>query len=129
MYGIDINAVKEIDRNIDYTPVPDAAPHIVGLLNMRGQIVTLINLALLMGYEQAAPKERPACVILKNSPENPDYAGFIIDRPGSVIDVEDSFCEPAPANITSQEARFIREVARLDSRLIVIISRDIITEQ
>ncbi len=68
LFGIDINAVKEIDRNIDYTPVPDAAPHIVGLLNMRGQIVTLINLARLMGYENHAPQERPACIILKKQP-------------------------------------------------------------
>ncbi len=126
LFGIDILAVKEINRNIEYTTVPDAPPHIVGLLNMRGQIVTLFNLAGLMGYGQGNEKSRSTCIILKCKPDNPDYIGFLIDRPGSVTDITGDLCEPPPANIIGIENRFICEVARLEDKLLMIINQQVI---
>ena len=128
LFGIDILAVKEINRNIEYTAVPDAPPHVSGLLNMRGQVVTLFNLAGLMGYENS-DKGLPSCIILKNSHENPYFVGFFIDKPGSVLDIDEDNCEPAPANMSLAENKFVSEVVKLESGLLMIINYVAIFEQ
>ncbi len=128
LFGIDILALKEINRNIEYTSIPGAPSHIVGLLNLRGQIVTLFNLAGMMGYggdEEDGPLN---CIILKNKPDNPDYIGFIIDRPGSVVDIVEDICEPPPANISSFEKKFISEVVKLEDHLLMILHREAVFE-
>ena len=128
-FGIDIRAVKEINRNIEYTPVPDAPSHIIGLMNMRGQIVTLFNLAGLMGYKQGNEKHSSTCIILKNKPSDPDFVGFLIERSGSVIDVDNDACEPPPANIDSAENKIISQVVKLKDELLMVINQEVIFEQ
>lgn len=129
LFGLDITAVKEINRNIEYTPVPDAPAHIIGLLNMRGQVVTLFDLAGLMGYGQNSQKGRSTCIILKCLPGDSDYIGFLIDRLGSVVDVEEDICEPPPANMGGNENRFLFEVVKLRDELLMVIDHRIIFEQ
>ena len=128
-FGIDIRVVKEINRNIEYTPVPDAPSHIIGLMNMRGQIVTLFNLAGLMGYKQGNEKHSSTCIILKNKPSDPDFVGFLIERSGSVIDVDNDACELPPANIDSAENKFISQIVKLKDELLMVINQEVIFEQ
>ena len=129
LFGIDILSVKEINRNVEYTSVPDAPPHIVGLLNMRGQVVTLIDLAGLMGYRLNSGTGRATCIILKNSLENTDYIGFFIDYPGSVIDIDDDNCEPPPPNVSIMENKFVDQIVKLEEGLLLIINNSAIYEQ
>lgn len=129
LYGIDILAVKEINRNIEYTPVPDAPSSVIGLLNMRGQVVTLFNLAGLMGLELGDGREHSTCIILKSTPLNPDYVGFLIERPGSVIDINEGICEPPPANMSGLENKFVSKVVKLEDELLTIIDQQVIFEQ
>ncbi|WP_248927017.1 chemotaxis protein CheW [Paenibacillus hamazuiensis] len=120
LYGLDISKVKEISRHADFTPVPDAPEHIAGLLNMRGKIVTLFDLAKLLGHPPADGIRRTACIILKNTEDEPDYAGLLIDRPDSVIDIEEAFCE-RPQDHLENHSGCIREVVKLKDRLLMII--------
>lgn len=129
LFGIDILSVKEINRNVEYTPVPDAPPHIVGLLNMRGQVVTLIDLAGLMGYRLNSGTGKTTCIILKNSLEEQDYIGFFIDYPGSVIDIDDNNCEPPPPNVSIMENKFVDQIVKLEEGLLLIINNSVIYEQ
>ncbi len=119
--GIDITAVKEINRNVTYTPIPDAPPHIVGLFNMRGQVVTLFDLARLLGHAKPGTGARTTSIILKNRAETPDYAGFLIDQPGAVIDVNPEDLEPPPANIVQPELITIDKVIKLDGDSVMVI--------
>lgn len=121
LFGIDITLVKEINRNVEYTPVPDAKSHIVGLFNMRGQIVTLFNLKKLMGYEGNGEQQRSTCIILKSPPNDPDQIGFLIDCSGDVIDVNKEESESLPANAGSIEEEFLSSVIKLKNELLMII--------
>ncbi len=112
--GLDITSVKEINRNITYTPVPDAPPYIVGLLNLRGQVVTLFDLSQLMGYGCQHKIERNTCIVLKAGGDYPEYAGFLIDKTGSVIDVTPDSSEPPPANLVQPELVRIDRVVKLE---------------
>ena len=123
LLGIDVKLIKEINRNVEYTPVLDAQPHILGLFNMRGQVVTLFNLARLLGLKGDNGRKKLTCVILK-VPGDPDQVGFFIDRPGDVIDIDRNECEPPPANVGGVESEFISNVVKLDGELLIIIEPD-----
>jgi len=126
LYGIDITAVKEINRNIDYTIVPGAPQHIIGLFNMRGQIVTLFDLSGMLGYKRVYENKKASCIILKNTPAEPDYTGFLIAYPGSVVDVNEDMCEPPPANAKNIDNNYITEVVKIPGELITVINKQAI---
>ncbi len=124
LFGIDIATVKEIDCNISYTPVPCAKDHILGLFNMRGQVVTLFDIGKKMGYEEDCIRDSPTCIILKPRDENLDFIGFVIDRAGDVLEVNEYECEPLPANVSEVEAKFLSEVVKKDDELIMLIDTE-----
>jgi purine-binding chemotaxis protein CheW len=121
LFGIDITLVKEINRSVEHTPVPDTDSHIVGLFNMRGQIVTLFDISEIMGYEQKNWGQRSACVILKAQSGDLSQVGFLIDRCGDVLDIEEEECELPPANVGGVSGEFISSVAKLQNDLLLII--------
>jgi purine-binding chemotaxis protein CheW len=123
LLGINVRLIKEINRNVEYTPVPDAPRHILGLFNMRGQVVTLFDLARILGLKGGNERGRITCIVLKE-PCDPDQVGFFIDRPGDVIDVDREECEPPPANVGGVEGEFIKYVVKLDGELLIVIEPD-----
>ncbi|KUO73792.1 MAG: hypothetical protein APF77_17055 [Clostridia bacterium BRH_c25] len=128
LLGINLKLAKEINRSIRYTPVPGAQPCIIGFFNMRGQVVTLFDLAKLIGISRSNEREGLACIILK-SPKDPDQVGFLIDRPGDVIEVDIEEYEPPPANIGVVESEFIECIVKLKEELLIIINPDKIINQ
>lgn len=121
LLGIDITLVKEIDRNVEYTPVPGADPHIAGLFNMRGQVVTLLDISKIMGYEDNNWERKVSCIILKAGAGDQSQAGFLIDRFGDVLDINDDECEPPPANAGGISGEFIKKVVKLKQELLIIL--------
>ncbi|WP_378954698.1 chemotaxis protein CheW [Pelosinus sp. sgz500959] len=119
--GIDIKAAKEINRNISYTAIPGAAAHIIGLLNLRGQVVTLLDLAQILHFKQIGERMNSHCIILKSRSDDPDQVGFFIDKRGDVIDVTPDMCEVVPANIADFEKKFIHEVVKLEDEILLIL--------
>ncbi len=124
--GIDITKVKEMNRNIEYTIVPGASPDLVGLLNLRGQIVSLLDLVYLMeGTEKKPPADKEtgqaeACIILKARAGDAYQIGFLIDEPGEVLELTNEICEPPPANLGGMDSSLVKEVARLEDELLII---------
>ncbi|MEN8908137.1 MAG: chemotaxis protein CheW [Clostridiales bacterium] len=128
LFGIDIECVKEINRKVEYTIVQRAPKNIVGLFNMRGQIVTIFNLADFFGYSNKKLKDKVTCIILKSEIGSPNQKGFIIDKSGDVIDVKENVCEKPPANVNSYEAKYIHTIVRLKNNLLRVIKADLIFE-
>lgn len=121
LFGIDVTLVKEINRNVEFTPVPGSSSNIVGLLNLRGQIVTLFNLVIIMGYEQKEWEQKSTAVILKGALINSNHTGFLIDKAGDVVDIDENECEPPPANAGIIEGEFLHSVVKLKDELLMII--------
>lgn len=113
--------IREINRNVEYTSVPGAKPYIVGLFNMRGQVVTLFDLAQLIGLRQDQEIHRSTCIILKAPANDPNQIGFLIDKPGDVIDLEQEECEIPPANVVGLEGEYISQVVKLKDKLLIIL--------
>ncbi len=128
-FGIDLTAVKEINRHIFYTVVPGSPENVIGIINLRGQIITLIDLALIMSYGPSDDISKKTCIILKsNSGEQDNRVGFIIDRAGDVLDIPSEICESPPANCEGIKGVYIKKVARLEGSLLMIIDEKKILE-
>jgi purine-binding chemotaxis protein CheW len=126
LLGIDVTKVKEINRNIEYTVVPKAPKRIVGLFNMRGQIVTLFNLSYMLGVNFNSEYEKVTCIILKDEPGSPNQKGLVIEKSGDVIDVTEDMCELLPANMNSLQSKYIKSVIRLKKELLRLVETDIL---
>jgi len=124
LFGIDVTIVKEINRKVDYTPVPGAGSDVVGLYNMRGQVVTLFDIAEMMGFPEKEPEEKVSCVILKAMPNDPHQAGFIIDGFGDVLEIEQEEFEPPPANVVGVDGEYIKSIVKLSEQLLIMVNTD-----
>ncbi|HWR06261.1 chemotaxis protein CheW [Sporomusa sp.] len=122
--GIDVSRAKEMNRNVEYTVVPGAANKIAGLMNLRGQIITLFDLATILGFSRLEKRREMNCVILKARPHDSDQAGFFVDKPGDVIEVTADMCEALPASLGDIESRFIREVVKLEDSILLVLDLD-----
>lgn len=129
LFGINIEKVKEIDRRVEYTPVPGSKPVVSGLYNMRGQIVTLFDLARILGYDSQTYRGQLGGIILKPIAGHPDQFGFLIDAPGDVIEIGNDISEPPPANVDHIAGEMLEKVVKLEDQLLLVLqSEKIITE-
>jgi chemotaxis signal transduction protein len=89
---------------------------------MRGQIVTLFNLATILGLADNGERGgRVTCIILKQSAGSANQCGFVIDEPGDVLDLEDALVEDPPSQLLTDQSDHIAKVARLPDELLLII--------
>lgn len=138
LYGFDIQTVKEVNPSTDITFVPRSPQHIRGLVNIRGQVVLVIDIAVLLGRELRPITASSQVVILKTaqeirrvralakelSPERfPDKpVGFLVDRIGDVITVDAGRLETPPPHLGDGEARYVQGVVHLEDRLLVVLN-------
>lgn len=119
LLGIDILKVREINLCLDITPAQHAPPHVLGLINLRGQTVTVLDLGVLLGL---AP--RPVSVQSHNIICKDKAVGLLVDQIGDVLDVEEEELEQPPANLF-QASRvkndFIAGVVQLKNDLLMIL--------
>ena len=136
LFGIDVRLIREINRNIDITKVDSAPPFVRGLLNLRGQIVTVIDVALRMGLrDHLDEKSNCRCIVLKTAEEleakisedasiestSRDIVALYVDAIGDMVTIEEKEIEPSPANMGEIEGKFISGIAKLEKELLTIV--------
>ncbi len=136
LFGLDIMLIREINRILDITPVPHARDHIRGLINLRGQIVTILDLAVRLGLPSRDVGEESHNIILKTTGElaalhaagtskafatSNDLVGFLVDAIGDVVEADDSAIEPPSANVSEAESQFLAGVIKTDAGLLVLL--------
>ncbi len=133
-FGLPILSVREIIRSCEITPVPLAPRHVRGLLNLRGQIVTILDLAVRLDI-QDRPDARESHVVVLAGGEpamsarertldqggGEDMAGFLVDGIGDVVEADVGQTKPAPANVTEAEGRLLSGVIQADSGLLALL--------
>ena len=132
LFGIDILSVREINRHLEMTKVHKVEKHVRGLLNLRGQIVTILDLGVRLGIGETEVKKESRSIILKsdfaNGKDGVEGAavlgevGLLVDRIGDVLTVDDSEIESPPANIGVVEGRFMDGVIKMNDDLLSILN-------
>ena len=133
LFGLDILGVREIIRVFNITPVPRSETHIRGLINLRGQIVTILDLAVRLGHAATPVKDASHIVILKhganavqsngrNQGGTHDLMGLLVDAIGDVVEADAALAEAPPANLSVAEERFLSGVLKTEAGLLVLLN-------
>ena len=123
VYGISILTVREIISYGDITRVPMMPDCIAGVINLRGSVVTVIDLALRFGTSPLAKTSRSSILIVDVEYEEQKLEiGITVDVVNEVLDILPSQIEPAPAFGARIRTDFISGMAKLDDHLLVILA-------
>jgi purine-binding chemotaxis protein CheW len=119
--GVPVARVQEVLRAQPLTPVPLAHEHISGLLNLRGQIVTALDLRPRLGLP---PRDRdaPSANVIVTTDGGP--LCLLVDRLGDVIAVDDAWFEPPPDTLHASAHRVIKGAYKLDDGLLLDLDLD-----
>lgn len=116
--GLPLNDVQEINKNFDITPVLGAREEISGVLNLRGQIVTIINLRTLFKLAPAKIDGNSRNIIIFDDDE---LVGLHVDRVEDIILVEQDRLAPPPARMEDIDKAFFQAVYKREDDLIAIL--------
>src|ERR1700730_4740151 len=117
-FGVDVLQVQEIIRQVAVTRVP-LAPHTVsGLINMRGQIVTAIDLRRCLGFPERPSDQPPAGLILQ---AEEGLVGLIVDEIGTVFELPEDAFELTPEILKGRLRALVSRVYTLPNRLLLVM--------
>lgn len=122
MFGLAIMAVKEIISYPALTPVPRMPDCVRGVMNLRGALVTVIDLARRL-ERLPAPITRRTCVVVVEVEEDgePQILSIVVDAVNAVIEIPSADIAPAPAFGARIRPEFIAGVAKVDGRFIILL--------
>ena len=123
LFGVEVERVQEVVRNQPMARVPLAPSLIGGLINLRGQIVTAIELRYLLGLPARPADKEPMNVVLRSAD---GAVSFLVDDIDDVIETDDAEFEQAPETVTGLARELIGGVYKLHERLLLVLSTDIV---
>jgi purine-binding chemotaxis protein CheW len=117
--ALDASGVQEVIRVESVTPVRRAPEEVAGVMNLRGKIVTLLDLGIILGFGKSVLTHESRVFILEDRNE---FLGVLVDRAGDVIEVEPAQRESLPVNIPAAQARFFKGVCRAGGHVIAVLN-------
>ena len=121
-FGLPILRVQDVFVPERLTLVPLAPPDVAGLINLRGRIVTLIDLRSRLGLGAAPAGDEPPMAI--GIEWRGESYGLLVDNVGEVLKLDDNRREANPVNLDSRLAELSTGIHRLDDQLLVLIDVD-----
>jgi len=118
LFGIDLHDVQEVMRYLDTTPIPLAPAIVEGLMNLRGQIVTAVDLRRKLDLAERSADARPMCVVVRSEE---GAVSLLVDEIGDVVEVDESAFEPPPETVESSMRSTILGVYKMKDRLLHVL--------
>jgi len=120
-YAVDILNVQEINRITEITKVPNSPDYVEGVINLRGKVIPVINLRKKFCFEEKLKDDTSRIIIMEiNGITN----GLIVDSVSEVLRVPSSIVEPPPPMSSDLSSKFIKGIAKMNDRLIILIDID-----
>lgn len=118
-YGLDVMGIKEVLRYTDIAPVPGAPGYALGIINLRGNVVTVFDARTRFGLPSIDVTDETRIVVIETEAET---IGILVDAVSEVVYLRSDEIEDAP-NVGSEEmAQFIRGVCNKNDKLIILIN-------
>ena len=124
-FGIEVGRVQEILRYQDMTEVPLSAPVIRGLINLRGQIMTAVDLRERIGLPPREEGKRPINVVIRRKDGG---VSLLVDSIGDVMSPAEELAESPPENVNPRVRALLQGVYKLEGRLLQILDPDKLME-
>jgi len=120
-FGVDVLNVQEVLRFQQMTPVPQAPAMIEGLINLRGQIVTAIDMRGRLRLPPRAGDKSPMNIVVRTTG---GAVSFLVDEIGDVLDMDPATYERPPENLDPGARELIRGVYKLEGRLLLVLDAE-----
>jgi purine-binding chemotaxis protein CheW len=120
-FAVDVLNVQEVLRFQQMTPVPQAPGVIEGLINLRGQIVTAIDMRKQLGLPARAEDKSPMNIVVRTSD---GAVSLLVDEIGDVLDMDAGAWERPPDNLATAAKELIRGVYKLNGRLLLVLDAE-----
>lgn len=120
-FGVEVTKVQEVIRYQEMTPIPLAQRTVSGLINLRGQIVTAIDLRRVLEFEDRPADERPMNVVIRT---DEGAVSLLVDRIGDVMHVESDSFERVPDTVTGVARDLILGAYKLPDTLLLVLDTD-----
>ncbi len=120
-FGVDVLKVQEVIRYQEMTRVPIAPPMVEGLINLRGQIITAIDLRRRLGLPEREPDQLPLNVVVRTED---GAVSLLVDEIGDVVEIDSENFERVPETVTGMARDLILGVYKLPVRLLLILDTE-----
>lgn len=127
VYGTEVMQVKEVLRLSEITPVPGAPDYVLGIINLRGNVVTVLDTRRRFGLPEKEPDEASRIVIMEAGDQ---VFGMLVDSVAEVVYLKASEIESSPNVGNEESARFIQGVYSHDGELLILVDvNKLLTEE
>ena len=117
-YGINVTQVKEVLRLTEIAPVPGAPDYVIGIINLRGNVVTVIDTRRRFGLPPTESDDSSRIVILEVEGQ---VVGILVDSVAEVVDLPGSAIESAPNVGNDESSKYIQGVTSRDGELLILV--------
>jgi purine-binding chemotaxis protein CheW len=114
-----VNQVREIIRIPSITTVPNSSEYVEGVINLRGQVKTVLNLRKRLGMEEGVLDDKEGKIIIVEA--NEKTFGIIVDKVIGVLNVESENITDPASLLGAEKVDFIKGIGRLDDRLVILL--------
>lgn len=124
-YGLEILRVQEIKGWDRATPIPNTPEHVLGVLNLRGAIVPIIDLRMRFGLEQVPYGPTTVVIVVRTHTEDQERTvGLVVDAVADVYRLEQSEIQPAPELGDDTSSQYISGLATVSGKMVVLLNID-----
>jgi purine-binding chemotaxis protein CheW len=117
-YGINVMQVQEVLRVSEIAPVPGAPSYVLGIINLRGNVVTVIDTRSRFGLPPKEIDESSRIVIIESDKQ---VVGIMVDSVAEVVDLRTTEVDSAPNVGNEESSRYIQGVASRDDDLLILV--------
>jgi purine-binding chemotaxis protein CheW len=128
VFAADIVSIREIIEYRAPTPVPMVPAMVRGIINLRGQVVPVIDLAVRFGRD-SRPVTRRTCIVIVETAGEHDSIGVVVDGVNEVLEIADAHIEPAPSFGAKLRNDFIRGMGKVGDRFVVVLDIEHVLSQ
>lgn len=118
VFGLDIMAIREIRAWTPVTRLPRVPSYVAGVVNLRGTVLPVIDLAARLGWKETEATSRH--VIIVTQLEN-QASGLIVDAVSDIVTITADALQPPPATTTDSVVHFLEGLAAIDDRMIMVL--------
>lgn len=120
-FGLDIMAVREIRAWTPTTPLPQVPAYVAGVVNLRGTVLPVINLAARLGWKPTEATARNAIIVAQLAGQ---ISGLIVDAVSDIVTIEQSALQSPPAAGADQINRFVTGLTAINDRMVMVLDLD-----
>ncbi len=117
-FGVEILAVREINRMMEITRVPHAPPFVEGVINLRGRVIPVVDLRKRFGLGAIERDKNTRIVVVELGDK---VVGFLVDSVSEVLRVPEDLVEPPPPIVGGIDREYLDGVVKLEDRLLILL--------